>query len=85
MIKKLTAIANGYALVIDKTVLEQLEITPDTELEVTTDGTRLIVEPARAKSARPAPQPGRGQPEQPVTRPDDKPSRGFGFPKKQPW
>jgi antitoxin component of MazEF toxin-antitoxin module len=85
VITKLTPSANGYALVIDKTLLDKLEIGPDTELEMTTDGKRLIVEPVRARSARPAQQPGRGLPEQPATRPDDEPSRRFGFPKKQPW
>ena len=86
MKKKLTAIGNSYGLVIDKAILELLRFTPDTELELSTDGTRLIVEPAGAKKRRPAPLP----PAQfvPVPRPSRPPAqRGarIGFPKKQPW
>jgi len=85
MKKKLTAIGNSYGLIIDKAILELLKITPDTELELSTDGTRLIVEAAGARR-RPAPQrpvqlvpvpspPARRQPREPR----------LGFPKKQPW
>ncbi|HEX9104658.1 MAG TPA: AbrB/MazE/SpoVT family DNA-binding domain-containing protein [Polyangia bacterium] len=82
MIKKLTAIGNSYGLVIDKSILELLRITPDTELELSTDGTRLIIEPARGER-HPRPRPPTPRP----TRPG-KPSRPeprYGFPKKQPW
>jgi antitoxin component of MazEF toxin-antitoxin module len=47
MRKNLSAIGNSLGLVIEKPILELLNITRDTELEVTTDGTRLIVEPIR--------------------------------------
>lgn len=47
MRKNLSVIGNSLGLVIEKPILELLNITRDTELEVTTDGTRLIVEPVR--------------------------------------
>jgi antitoxin component of MazEF toxin-antitoxin module len=80
MIKKLTTIGNSYGLVIDKAILEILRITPETELELSTDGRRLIIEPiGKAPKRRPSP---------PVS-PTAPKSRGreprFGFPKKQPW
>jgi antitoxin component of MazEF toxin-antitoxin module len=44
--KKLTAFGNSYGVVIDKPILELLNITKETELEVTTDnGRRIIIEP----------------------------------------
>lgn len=47
MIKKLTKHGNSLALVIDKPVLEILEIDSDTPLSVTTDGTCLVLSPIR--------------------------------------
>jgi antitoxin component of MazEF toxin-antitoxin module len=47
MRKNLSAIGNSLGLVIEKPILELLNITRDTELEVTTDGRRLIIEPVR--------------------------------------
>jgi len=85
MIKKLTVIGNSYGLVIDRSILELLRITPESELELSTDGTRLIIEPARREKPRrpttPPPRPGK-----PV-RPDKprRPEPRYGFPKKQPW
>lgn len=52
MRKNLSAIGNSLGLVIEKPILELLGITRDTELEVTTDGTRLIVEPVRGGKAK---------------------------------
>jgi antitoxin MazE len=52
MRKNLSAIGNSLGLVIEKPILELLNITRDTELEVTTDGTRLIVEPIREEQAK---------------------------------
>lgn len=52
MRKNLSAIGNSLGLVIEKPILELLNITRDTELEVTTDGTRLIVEPVRDGAAK---------------------------------
>ena len=45
MTKKLTHIGNSLGLVIEKPILELLSITQETELEMTTDGRRLIIEP----------------------------------------
>mgnify|MGYP000051419139 CR=1 FL=1 len=47
MIKTLIKHGNSYALVIDRTILELLRVTPDTPLELTTDGDTLLVAPVR--------------------------------------
>lgn len=47
MIKKLVRHGNSRALVIDKPVLELLNIDDDTEMEIITDGTLLIMRPVR--------------------------------------
>lgn len=47
MIKKLSSIGNSLGIVIEKPILELLKIDRDTELEVTTDGHRLVLEPVR--------------------------------------
>lgn len=52
MRKNLSAIGNSLRIVIEKPILELLGITRDTELEITTDGTRLIVEPVRDVEAK---------------------------------
>jgi antitoxin MazE len=52
MRKNLSAIGNSLGLVIEKPILDLLNITRDTELEVTTDGTRLIIEPIREVEAK---------------------------------
>jgi antitoxin component of MazEF toxin-antitoxin module len=46
MIKSLTKHGNSWALVIDKPVLELLNIDPETPLKIRTDGQTLIVAPA---------------------------------------
>jgi len=51
MIKKLVRHGNSRALVIDKPVLELLNIDDDTEVEIITDGTLLIMRPVRADDA----------------------------------
>ncbi len=48
MRKKLSAIGNSLGIVIEKPILELLKIDRDTELEISTDGSRLIVEPVRS-------------------------------------
>lgn len=45
MIKKLVKHGNSSALVIDKPILDILNITEKTELEVTTDGQTLTITP----------------------------------------
>jgi antitoxin component of MazEF toxin-antitoxin module len=52
MIKRLTRHGNSLALVIDKALLEILEIDADTPLKIRTDGTSLIVAPVRAAGRR---------------------------------
>jgi antitoxin component of MazEF toxin-antitoxin module len=47
MKKSLSAIGNSLGIVIEKPILELLNITRETELEMTTDGHRLIIEPIR--------------------------------------
>ena len=47
MIKKLTRSGNSLVLVIDRPLLEALEIDADTELEVSTDGEVLVIAPVR--------------------------------------
>ncbi len=48
MQKKLTKHGNSLALVIDKPVLELLDIDADTMLSITTDGKCLIIAPMAA-------------------------------------
>jgi antitoxin component of MazEF toxin-antitoxin module len=50
VIKKLTAIGNDLALIIDASMLELLDITKDTPLEIETDGEALIIHPAKKLS-----------------------------------
>lgn len=61
MIKNLTAIGNSLGVIIDKPILELLNITKDTLLDVRTDGDGLIIRPIReaaaGASATPSPAP----------------------------
>ena len=52
MLKKLTKHGNSFALVIDRPILDLLQLDPESELEVSTDGTRLIVAPAGSPERR---------------------------------
>ena len=45
MIKTLTKYGSSYALVIDKPILDQLKILPDTPLSISTDGKSLLISP----------------------------------------
>jgi len=47
MIKRLTKHGNSMALVIDRGVLNLLEIDAETPLNITTDGKCLVVSPVR--------------------------------------
>ena len=47
MIKHLTTHGNSLALVIEKGVLELLGISKKTPLYISTDGSRLIISPAK--------------------------------------
>lgn len=47
MRKRLSAIGNSLGIVIEKPILELLEIDRETELDMRTDGDRLIISPVR--------------------------------------
>ncbi len=52
MIKNLSKHGDNLALVIDRSILDQLNIDEATPLEVTTDGQSLIVAPIRDEARR---------------------------------
>ncbi len=52
MLKKLTRHGNSLALVIDKGVLELLDIDEQTPLEISTDGSLLLISPVRDEKRR---------------------------------
>ena len=52
MIKRLTKHGNSAALVIERSILELLNITTDTPLEISTDGEALIILPVRDEARR---------------------------------
>lgn len=54
MTKRLRAIGNSVGIIIDKPILELLKITSETELELSTDGERLVITPVRTPAARKA-------------------------------
>ncbi len=47
MVKRLTKHGNSLALVIDRGILDLLDIDADTPLSITTDGKCLVIAPAR--------------------------------------
>lgn len=51
MRKRLSAIGNSLGIVIEKPILELLDIDRETELEMKTDGERLIIVPIRSGKA----------------------------------
>jgi antitoxin component of MazEF toxin-antitoxin module len=52
MVKHLQAVGNSSGIIIDKPILELLRITPDTKLDISTDGERLIITPIRQEATR---------------------------------
>jgi antitoxin component of MazEF toxin-antitoxin module len=50
MIKKLSAVGNSLGLNIERPILELLNITKDTPLEIKTDGEALIIRPVKQLS-----------------------------------
>ena len=50
MQKMLIKHGNSLALVIDKPILEMLQITAETPLEISTNGDQLMITPCRTKS-----------------------------------
>ncbi|MCE9581431.1 MAG: AbrB/MazE/SpoVT family DNA-binding domain-containing protein [Planctomycetes bacterium] len=47
MIKRLAKHGNSWAIVIDRGVMDLLKIEPESPVSITTDGTRLLIEPVR--------------------------------------
>lgn len=47
MIKKPSAVGNSLGLIIERPILELLDITKDPPLEIKTDGEALIIRPAK--------------------------------------
>lgn len=47
MRKKLATVGNSLGIIIEKPILSLLNIDRNTELEIRTDGDRLILEPIR--------------------------------------
>jgi antitoxin component of MazEF toxin-antitoxin module len=45
VVKKLRAIGNSLGIIIEQPILELLKITRETPLDVSTDGTALIIRP----------------------------------------
>jgi antitoxin MazE len=52
MVKKLTKHGNSLALIIDRPILDLLKIDPETALDVSTDGTQLIIAPVKPSLRR---------------------------------
>jgi antitoxin MazE len=52
VVKRLQAVGNSSGVIIDKPILELLRITAETELEISTDGERLIITPVRSDAVR---------------------------------
>jgi antitoxin component of MazEF toxin-antitoxin module len=49
-VRHLQAVGNSSGIIIDKPILELLRITPDTKLDISTDGERLIITPIRQQA-----------------------------------
>ena len=49
IVKKLTRLGNSSALVVDRTLMELMDIDADTPLKVTVEGRRMTVEPLDEK------------------------------------
>ena len=52
MLKKLTRHGNSLALVLDKGVIELLNIDAETLLEISTDGSLLLITPVKDEKRR---------------------------------
>jgi antitoxin MazE len=52
MTKRLQTIGNSAGIIIDRPILDLLGITPDTDLDLKTDGKRLIITPLVGERAR---------------------------------
>jgi antitoxin component of MazEF toxin-antitoxin module len=52
MIKNFVKHGNSWAVIIDRPIMELLKISPETELELTTDGKGIRIEPVAASSKK---------------------------------
>ncbi|MGD0839419.1 MAG: AbrB/MazE/SpoVT family DNA-binding domain-containing protein [Polyangia bacterium] len=52
MTKRLQAIGNSAGIIIDRPILDLLGITQETDLELKTDGRRLIITPLESERTR---------------------------------
>jgi len=50
MTKKLVQHGNSAALILDKPILELLNVTMDTPLEISTDGRNIVISPVSSHS-----------------------------------
>jgi len=50
MTKKLVRHGNSAAIILDKPILDLLNLTMDTPLEISTDGQSIVISPATADS-----------------------------------
>ncbi len=50
MIKKLIRHVNSFAMIIDKPIMELLNIDTNSHLELSTDGANLIISPVKNKN-----------------------------------
>lgn len=49
--KKLSRVGKSYSVIVDKTLMQLLNITPDTLLELTTNGESLVITPVKETKA----------------------------------
>lgn len=49
MRKRVTKIGNSLGIVLDRPLLEQLGVDADTDLEVSSDGSVIVIAPVRTK------------------------------------
>jgi antitoxin component of MazEF toxin-antitoxin module len=47
--KKLSRVGKSYSLIIDKNIMQLLDISPETELEISIQGNSLLVTPSNRK------------------------------------
>ena len=47
MRKRLITIGSSLGIIIDKPILDLLKITPETEIDIETDGQNLVLKPVR--------------------------------------
>jgi len=46
-VKRLTRIGSSHGLIIDRPLLQQLDLAPDAEVEVSVEGKALVIRPHR--------------------------------------